>query len=131
VTSYKIARRSFIAGLGGSAGLLLPLLRNIEARAAGISAPLRFLVIHHPLGTQIDNWRPNSGSTTQTFTLPVNSAPFNPLKSKMVMIDGLNIVAATRIAPPAFSIRANGASRGAAFARIARSAGRYGRCTAR
>ena len=98
MTSYKVARRSFIAGLGGSAALLLPLLRNIEARAAGVSAPLRFLVIHHPLGTQIDNWRPNSGSTTTNFTLPVNSAPFNPLKSKMVMIDGLNIVAATRIA---------------------------------
>ena len=97
MTSYKVARRSFIAGLGGSAALLLPLLRNIEARAAGTPAPLRFLVIHHPLGTLLDSWRPsNNGATTTTFTLPSNSAPFNPLKSKMVMIDGLNIVAATK-----------------------------------
>jgi len=98
MTSYKVARRSFLAGLGGSAALLVPLLRNIEARAAGVKAPLRFLVIHHPLGTQMDKWRPSASATTQSFTLPVNSAPFAPLQQKMVMIDGLNIVAATRVA---------------------------------
>ncbi len=94
--SYKVARRAFLSGLGGSAALLLPLLRNIEARAAGAAAPLRFLVIHHPLGTQWDSWRPSAKATTTSFTLPSNSAPFNPLKSKMVMIDGLNIASATR-----------------------------------
>ena len=92
-----MARRSFLRGCGGSAALLLPLLRNIEARAAGLAAPLRFLVIHHPLGTQIDKWRPAGvNATTTTFTLPVSSAPFAPLQSKMVMIDGLHIVTANR-----------------------------------
>jgi hypothetical protein len=92
-----MARRSFLRGCGGSAALLLPLLRSIEARAAGMAAPLRFLVIHHPLGTQIDKWRPAGvTATTNNFTLPSISAPFAPLQSKMIMIDGLRIVTAKR-----------------------------------
>ncbi len=94
MSSYKIARRAFLSSCGASA-LLLPLLRNIEARAQGMAAPLRFLVIHHPLGTQIESWRPNASATTTSFTLPTISAPFAPLQSKMVMIDGVNIVATT------------------------------------
>jgi Protein of unknown function (DUF1552) len=96
VSSYRIARRSFLRGCG-AATLMLPLLRNIEARAQGMPAPLRFLVLHHPLGTQINLWRPTDAATTSTFTLPAISAPFAPLQSKMIMIDGLNLVSATRI----------------------------------
>jgi hypothetical protein len=98
VKSYKIARRAFLRSAGAST-ILLPLLRNIEARAQGLPAPLRFFILHHPLGTQhmgpassTELWRPSATATTTNFTLPQNSAPFNPLKSKMVMIDGLNIV---------------------------------------
>ncbi len=95
--SYKMARRSFLRGCGGSAALLLPMLRGIEARAAGMPAPLRFFVVHHPLGTQIDLWRPTGvTSTTSNYTLPASSAPFAPLQSNMVMIDGLHIVTANR-----------------------------------
>ena len=103
--SYKMARRSFLYGCGGSAALLWPLLRSMEARAAGNPAPLRFLVIHHPLGAQGDPatvggdlWRPAGvTSTTTSFTLNVQTAPFAPLQSQMVMIDGLNVVAATKV----------------------------------
>jgi Protein of unknown function (DUF1552) len=107
VTSYKIARRAFLRNCGASATMLLPLLRNMEARAQGKPAPLRFLVVHHPLGTQlgppangaVDLWRPKLAATTSNYTLPAGgaSAPFAPLQSKMVMIDGLNIVAASRV----------------------------------
>jgi hypothetical protein len=99
VISYKMARRSFIRNCGGSAALLVPLLRSIEARAQGLPAPKRFLVIHHPLGAQpgLAKWRP-AGATATTFTLPVESAPFAALQSKMVMIDGVNIVTASKIA---------------------------------
>jgi len=96
VISYKVARRSFLRACGGSAALLLPMLRSIEARAAGLPAPLRFFVLHHPLGTQIDLWRPAGTGTTSNFTLPSSSAPFAPLQSKMVMIDGLHIVTARK-----------------------------------
>jgi hypothetical protein len=93
--SYKFARRSFLRGAGGLAPLMLPLLRSIEARAAGAPAPLRLLVIQHPLGTNpgLTNWIPNAPATTTTFTLPFESAPFTALQSYMVMIDGLNLVA--------------------------------------
>ncbi len=94
--SYKYARRSFLRGLGGSAALMVPLLRSIEARAAGATAPLRFLVIHHPLGAnpQLTNWRPTATATTTNFTLPLESAPFTPLQKYMVMVDGVNLIAA-------------------------------------
>jgi hypothetical protein len=95
VSSYRNSRRSFLRACGGSAALLGPMLRSLEARAAGAPAPLRFLVIHHPLGTQLAQWRPAAPATTTSFTLPAISAPFAPLQSKMVMIDGLNIAAAT------------------------------------
>jgi hypothetical protein len=88
-----MARRSFLRACGGSAALLLPLLRDIEARASGAAAPLRFLVIQKPLGVQWPLWRPAAHTATTTdFTLPVCSAPFEPLRSKMAMIDGLTIV---------------------------------------
>jgi hypothetical protein len=90
-----MARRSFLRGCGGSAALLVPLLRDIEARAGGAGAPLRFLVIHKPLGVQWPQWRPTAPATTTTFTLPACSAAFEPLRSKMVLIDGVNIATAT------------------------------------
>ena len=96
--SYKFARRSFLRGMGaGSAALMVPLLRSIEARAAGAAAPLRLLIIHHPLGTAsgLANWRPNASATTTSFTLPVESAPFAPLQKYMSMVDGVNCVTAT------------------------------------
>jgi hypothetical protein len=98
VSSYKFSRRSMLRAAGGSATLLLPLLRNIEARAAGAKAPLRLLIVHHPLGTApgLANWVPQVGATSTSFTLPLESAPFAPLQAQMVMVDGLNIVTATK-----------------------------------
>lgn len=94
--SYKMARRSFLRGCGGSAALMLPLLRSMEARAQGLAAPKRLLILHHCQGSPLDLWRPAASATTTTFTLPANSAPFAPLQSKMVMIDGLNLVTASQ-----------------------------------
>src|SRR5215471_14703270 len=99
--SYKVARRSFLQGCGGAAALLAPLLRSIEAQAQGAPAPLRLLIIHHPLGTAPlgVNWVPQGvTATTTNFTLPLESAPFAPLQSKMVMIDGVNLVTASKMA---------------------------------
>jgi hypothetical protein len=94
MTSYRVARRAFLRACGGSAALLAPYLRGIEARADGRPAPLRLLIIHHPLGTAPlgVNWVPAVPGTTTSFTLPMESAPFGPLQSKMVMVDGLNLV---------------------------------------
>jgi len=96
--SYQLKRRSFLQACGGSAALFAPLLRSIEARAQGAKAPLRLLIVHHPLGAApgLASWRPNASATTTDFTLPFESAPFEPLKPYMSMIDGLNVVFATR-----------------------------------
>lgn len=48
--SYRFARRSFLAGVGGAFGLKV-LLRNMEAMAAGATSPARFLLTHFPVGT--------------------------------------------------------------------------------
>jgi hypothetical protein len=98
--SYKFKRRSFLQACGSGAVLLAPLLRNIEARAQGMKAPLRLLILHHPLGAApgLSSWRPNASATTTNFTLPFESAPFESagLKPYMVMVDGLNMVFATK-----------------------------------
>ena len=79
MSSYKFARRSFLRAAGGSAVVLAPLLRAIESRAQGMTAPLRLLIIHHPLGagSGLTTWCPSATATTTNFTLPIESAPFN------------------------------------------------------
>jgi hypothetical protein len=98
--SYRFKRRSFLQACGGSAALLSPLLRSIEAQAQGMTAPLRLLILHHPLGAApgLGSWRPNASATTTSFTLPSESAPFAAagLQPYMCMVDGLNTVFATR-----------------------------------
>jgi hypothetical protein len=73
------------------------LLRNIETHAQTGQAPKRLLVIQHPIGTVLDRWRPAASATVSDFSLPYISGPFEALRSRMVLIDGLNIVAATRL----------------------------------
>jgi hypothetical protein len=90
-----MARRSFLRSCGGSAALLLPLLRGIEARAQGVAAPLRFLVIRRACGSPLEAWRPADAATTTSYALPAQSAPFAPLQPKMVLVDGLNMVTAS------------------------------------
>lgn len=55
--SYKVSRRSFLRGIGGSIGLYT-LLRNIEAHAQEATSPARLMVIHHPVGTIPHAWVP-------------------------------------------------------------------------
>ncbi len=61
--SYRFARRSFLAGVGGAFGLQV-LLRNMEAMAEGAGPPPRFLLTHFPVGTLRVRFMPSgSGST--------------------------------------------------------------------
>jgi hypothetical protein len=48
--SYRFARRSFLAAVGGAFGLEI-LLDNLEAAAQGAGPPPRFLMMHWPVGT--------------------------------------------------------------------------------
>ncbi len=58
--SYRFARRSFLAGIGGAFGLKI-MLRNFEAMAQGMKAPPRFFMMHWPVGTIKHQFMPNGG----------------------------------------------------------------------
>ncbi len=61
--SYRFARRSFLAGIGGAVGLEI-LLRNMEAAAMGAGAPPRFLMMHWPVGTIRNQFIPTGTGTS-------------------------------------------------------------------
>lgn len=63
--SYRFARRSFLAAVGGAVGLEI-LLRNMEAAAQGMQAPPRFLMMHWPVGTIRNQFIPTGTGTGYT-----------------------------------------------------------------
>ena len=58
--SYRFARRSFLAGIGGAFGLKI-MLRDFEAMAQGMTSPPRFFGMHWPVGTIKYAFLPNGG----------------------------------------------------------------------
>jgi hypothetical protein len=74
--------------VGGAFGMRA-LLENIEAHAQGMAAPRRLLVMHHPVGTYRAAWLCQGAGTN--FTTSRILAPFEPLKSDMMVLDGLSI----------------------------------------
>ncbi|MEY4580023.1 MAG: hypothetical protein RL701_4726 [Pseudomonadota bacterium] len=86
---YFTTRRNFLHG--GCATAVAFWLRRSEAFAQGATSPKRFLVIHHPVGTVKANW--TCTGTETNFTLSKILAPFEPVKSHMVVLDGMDIVA--------------------------------------
>jgi hypothetical protein len=90
MTSYRFSRRAFVRSVGAATGLHA-LLRSSEARAAGQAAPKRFVVVFHPVGGVYDNW--TCKGSDSSFTLSPILAPFEPVKSQMVVLDGMKIVA--------------------------------------
>src|SRR5438477_12784776 len=85
--SYRFARRSFLAGVGGAVGLKV-LLRNMEAQAAGATSPARFLMTHFPVGTLKVRFLPTGSGSTYTATQ--FSKPFEDagLRNDMTMFWG-------------------------------------------
>jgi hypothetical protein len=87
---YRTRRRNFL--IGATATGLAFWLQRLEAYAQGATAPKRLLVIHHPVGTIRNNWT-CTGSETD-WTLSRILKPFEPVKSHMVVLDGMDIVTA-------------------------------------
>jgi len=83
--SYRFARRSFIAGIGGAFALEI-LLRNMEAAAQGATSPARMLLTHFPIGTYRQSYLPKGSQTD--FTLSPILQPFESLKSDMIALYG-------------------------------------------
>ena len=94
MAQFRMNRRTLIRG-AGSIAIALPWLEAMGpsryARAAG-TAGKRFVSVFQPGGTVIDKWRP-----TGTETAPVLSpilAPLEPVKGKVLIIDGLQMQSA-------------------------------------
>ena len=83
--SYRFARRSFLAGIGGTFALEI-LLRNMEAAAEGATSPARMLLTHFPVGTYRQSYLPKGGQTD--FTLSPILQPFASLRSDMIALYG-------------------------------------------
>jgi hypothetical protein len=74
MASYRIRRRSFLAGLGGAFGFEI-LLDNLEASAQGVDPPPRLLIAHWPGGT-IPHYFVPTGTGTNYTASPI-LAPFD------------------------------------------------------
>jgi Protein of unknown function (DUF1552) len=88
--SYRFSRRHFMQSVGAASGLHA-LLSLAEARAEGEPAPKRFLVLFHPVGGLYDAWSPKGSEAA--FTLSPILAPFEPLRERMVILDGMKLLA--------------------------------------
>jgi hypothetical protein len=95
MAKFRLNRRSVIKG-AGSIAIALPWLEIMgsgkKAHALAATPAKRFLGIYTPGGTEISKWRP-----TGTETAPVLSPILKPLeavKSKLLVVDGLNMTSA-------------------------------------
>jgi len=85
---FRLSRRALLRGAGGVA-IALPWLEAMgarEARAATV-APKRFLAVYTPGGTVLEKWRPTGTETA--FDLSPILAPFEPVKNRLLIPDGL------------------------------------------
>jgi Protein of unknown function (DUF1552) len=85
IFAKSVARRSVLAGVG--AGVIGSLLRPLQAQEA-MGPPTRLLIVHRPCGTVLENFFPAAGSATDFVLAPITKA-FEPLKSEMVIVDGI------------------------------------------
>lgn len=87
--SYRFARRSFLAGVGGAFGLEV-MLRNMEAMAQGAGPPPRFLMTHFPVGTLRVRFMP--GGSGSTYTQSAITKPFEDanLRNDMTIFWGFS-----------------------------------------
>jgi hypothetical protein len=87
--SYRLARRSFLAGVGGAVGLRI-LLRNLEAGAVDAPPPPRFLMTHWPVGTIKYHFLPTGSGTTYTTSRILQPFEDAGLREDMIVLYGLN-----------------------------------------
>ncbi|MDX2051831.1 MAG: DUF1552 domain-containing protein [Polyangiaceae bacterium] len=89
------SRRRLLGTLSGAAAaLVLPFFGRETRAQAGLPGPKRLLVLQTPDGRAYDLWRPTGSASN--FQLGETMAAFEPLKSKLVVISGLDHRATTR-----------------------------------
>jgi hypothetical protein len=95
MTKFRLNRRALLRGAGGVA-IALPWLEAMEperrAHAQTGTPAQRFLAVYTPGGTVLNRWRP-TGSETAPVLSPILK-PLEPLQSKLLVIDGLDMKSA-------------------------------------
>jgi Protein of unknown function (DUF1552) len=90
----RLSRRTVLRG-AGSVAIALPWLEAMEpersARAAAAPAR-RFIGIYTPGGTVLDKWRPTG--TEDAFTFGPILAPLEPVKARVMVVDGIDMTCA-------------------------------------
>jgi Protein of unknown function (DUF1552) len=90
----RLSRRTVLRG-AGSVAIALPWLEAMEpersARAAAAPAR-RFIGVYTPGGTVLENWRPTG--TEQAFTFGPILAPLEPMKPRVLVVDGIDMTCA-------------------------------------
>ena len=93
----RLSRRSLLRGIGGVA-LALPFLEAMEpARAAGVVAPKRFIVMYTSNGTVLKNWLPSA--TGPDFPITPILAPLDTpvLRPHLSVLSGLEMASAKKL----------------------------------
>jgi hypothetical protein len=92
-SSLRLSRRSVLRGTG--VAIALPWLEAMVApRKAHAAAPKRFVSFFSPNGYIRDAWTPTGTETA--FTLSRTLKPLEPHKGDIVVLDGVDNVAATK-----------------------------------
>lgn len=87
--SYRVARRAFLAGVGGALGLRA-ILRNAEASAAGAAPPPRFLMTHWPVGTVHYYFIPEGSGTSYTPSRILQPFEDKGLRDDTIILHGMS-----------------------------------------
>ncbi len=90
---FRLSRRSLLRGAGGVA-IGLPWLEAMVGDAYGQSESRakRFVAVFQPGGTVLDKWRPTG--STDDFVLSPILTPFEAVKDKLVIVDGVDMQSA-------------------------------------
>jgi hypothetical protein len=90
---FRLSRRSVLRG-AGSIAIGLPWLECMEDAKAQTAPALaqRFVAVYQPGGTVINKWRP-TGTETAPVLSPILS-PLEPVKDKILVVDGLEMKSA-------------------------------------
>jgi hypothetical protein len=91
----RLSRRAVLRG-AGSIAIALPWLEIMGTEAHGAATPAqRFLAVYNPGGSVIqptNRWQP-TGTETAPILSPI-LAPLEPMKSKLLVVDGLDMTSA-------------------------------------
>lgn len=91
---FRLSRRSVLRGAAGVAIALpwLEVMGPVNTSRAATPTAKRFLSVYTPGGTVLEKWTPRG--TEDAFTLSPILAPFEPVKSKLLVLSGLDLKSA-------------------------------------